>query len=318
VDWNDDGKLDILSGCYWTDGEDGGHIQILHGRGTNDFEESKSLENIAGNPLQNVEVPEGVSAEMKAICTQQHAADYDNDGDLDLIVGCFGKELFLYENKADEENGKQSLVEQPVELSIKSTAHHAAPHLVDWDNDGDLDLLSGSTDGGVLISINAGDAETPDWQPFKQLVMPSEAAMQQSASGEIVMSGSTRVWATDWNGDGLQDLLIGDSANLVTPAKGKSAKEIAAGKAEIEKEMQAISSKMEPIYEEFEKAQTAGEEPSEELMAKMNEYSSKMGVIYNRMSDFEESKSTGFVWLMIRKPTSGSQVSAEVSKTDSP
>ena len=215
MDWNQDRKLDILSGCYWTDGAKAGQIQILIGKGGNDFEESVSLENILGKPLENVEVSEGVRAETKAICTQQHAADYDNDGDLDLIVGCFSQQFFLYENKANEENGAQSLVEKPIMLSIQSTAHHSAPHLADWDNDGDLDLLSGTSNGGVLISENTGTPENPDWQPFKQLVQ-STAVRQQNAANEIQMAQSTRVWATDWNGDGLLDLLVGDSTTLVS------------------------------------------------------------------------------------------------------
>ena len=68
MDWNQDGKLDILSGCYRIDGK-GGQIQILIGRGGNNFEESVSLENVAGKPLENVEDPEGIEAVIKAICT---------------------------------------------------------------------------------------------------------------------------------------------------------------------------------------------------------------------------------------------------------
>lgn len=241
MDWNQDGKLDILSGCYRIDGK-GGQIQILIGRGGNNFEESVSLENVAGKPLENVEDPEGIEAVIKAICTQQHAADYDNDGDLDLIVGCSSKQFFLYENKANDENGVHSLVEKPVMLSIQSTANHSAPHLADWDSDGDLDLLSGTSDGGVLISENTGTPEKPDWQPFEQLVQ-STGAYQQNVADGIQMGRSTRVWATDWNGDGLLDLLVGDSATLVS----------------------------------------------------------------------EGSKRTGFVWLLIQKPTTASTVVAKVS-----
>ena len=62
------------------------------------------LENVAGKPL-NVEVSEDVRAETRAICTQQHAAGYENDKDVD----CFSSQFFLYENKANEENGVLSL-----------------------------------------------------------------------------------------------------------------------------------------------------------------------------------------------------------------
>lgn len=36
MDWNGDGHRDILSGCYWTEGADAGHIQWLAGSGSLD------------------------------------------------------------------------------------------------------------------------------------------------------------------------------------------------------------------------------------------------------------------------------------------
>lgn len=315
MDWDQDGKLDILSGCYWTDGADAGQIQILIGKGGNNFGEAVSLENMAGKPLENVAVADGVQAEMRAICTHQHAADYDNDGDLDLIVGCFGEQFYLYENKADEENGAQSLVETPIELSIKSNSHHSAPHLADWDNDGDLDLLSGTSNGGALISENTGTAEKPDWQPFKQLVKPTSVYEQNP--NDIQLAQATRVWTTDWNGDGLLDLLIGDNSTLVTPVSGMSAQEVAEGKAAIEKEMQAVSEKMEAFMPKYQAAMEKGEEPDEKTNRMMEEYSMKISEIYERKSDFETSESTGFVWLLIRKPSIESPVSNKMSKSES-
>ena len=70
------------------------------------FGRLKDLENVAGKPLKNVEVSEDVRAQTRAICTQQHAAGYENDKDVD----CFSSQFFLYENKANEENGVLSLV----------------------------------------------------------------------------------------------------------------------------------------------------------------------------------------------------------------
>ena len=154
MDWDQDGKLDILSGCYWTDDADGAHLQILNGKGDMDFAESQSLKNAAGDPIQNAPASSG-GPDTDIICTQQHAVDYDDDGDLDLVVGCFGMKFFLFENKADKD-GKNAIAEKAEVLSIQSTSHHAAPHLVDWDNDGDLDLLSGTSDGGVIYSDNTG------------------------------------------------------------------------------------------------------------------------------------------------------------------
>jgi hypothetical protein len=318
VDWDQDGKLDILSGCYWTEGAEAGHIQLLTGKGGIDFEEAVSLKNMAGKPLENIVLEGEDENQILSICTQQHAVDYDGDNDLDLVVGCFGPKFYLYENKADSENGEQSLVEQPVELSIESTGYHSAPHLVDWDDDGDLDLLSGSSDGGVLLSENTGTREEPQWAAFKQLVPPSELHEQSTDDGgEIQMSPSTRVWATDWNGDGLLDLLVGDSASVVNAKPGISPSVFQKRRKEHEQKMAAIGKKQQALMPEYEEAMEAGEEPDAELEAKMEEISEELMEIYKSTNEFQTSERTGFVWLLIRKPTTA-EVSTEVPIADGP
>jgi len=317
VDWNNDGHLDILSGCYWTDKADGGFIQILAGNGTLDFAAADTLKNAAGNPLLNAKLVGDkengmVPNQTETICTQQHAVDYDGDGDLDLVVGSFGPNFFYYENTGSNED--KQLSENPVKLPIESINYHSAPHLVDWDGDGDLDFLSGTGEGGAIISINTGTRQAPEWASFRQLISPSGRHEQTTAGGkEIAPSPSTRLWATDWNGDGLLDLLVGDSANIVNPKEGiepadyeKRLKEFNAKMAEVQKTQQ-------PLYDEYSKAAKAGEEPGEELQKKMQEASASMMELYNSKAEFQDARSTGFVWLFLRKPAVQQTLTSETS-----
>ena len=318
MDWDQDGKLDILSGCYWTEGAEAGHIQLLKGKGDLNFEEAVPLENMAGKPLENTEPDGSEQNQMLNICTQQHAVDYDGDGDLDLVVGCFGTKFFLYENKADEENGEQSLVEEAIELPVESIALHSAPHLVDWDNDGDLDLLSGSSEGGALISENKGTRKEPQWTAFKQLLPPSTQHEQSISDGtRIEMSRSTRVWATDWNGDGLLDLLVGDSANILKAKPGISAAKFEKLRSAYEKKMASIVKQQQALMPEYKAAIESGEELTEELKARIEKIGEEFMEVYKGADQFQTSKNTGFVWLLIRKPTTAF-VSTEVSSPDSP
>ena len=304
MDWDQDGIVDILSGCYWTDDQEGAHLQILTGRGGSDFAEAKSLLNVAGEPLQNAPVPEGESYTLDAICTHQHAVDYDGDGDLDLVVGCFGTKFFLFENIAEQKEGKNVIAEQPIALPIESPAHHSAPHLADWDGDGDLDLLSGTSEGGAVLSENTGTREKPRWADFKQLVEPSDRREQILTDGQpIEMGPATRVWATDWNGDGLLDLLIGDNTSLVTAAEGVDLEEAQRQREADAKKMEEITKELQPLIQQYQEAA----EQEEELSEKISKLQEQMWEIYSNRSDYQESQSTGHVWLLIRKPDQPTQ-----------
>jgi hypothetical protein len=301
VDWTGDGKLDILSGCYWTEGADGGHIQLLAGRGGLDFAESIDLLSGEGKPLLNEALAEDESNQTSIICVQQHAVDYDGDGDLDLVVGCFGQDFFFYENKGTAE--KPALVTTPQKLALKSPDYHSAPHLVDWDGDGDLDLLSGSGNGGVLLAENTGTRTEPKWSEFQRLIPASQRSEQLLSEGTSIQpSQSTRAWATDWNGDGLLDLLVGDSASLIQPAKGLSLEEFEQKRKAHNEALQELARKQQPIMEQYMAAREKGEELPEEVTKAMQETQAEIQKLFAGQSEFQQAENTGFVWLYLQKP----------------
>lgn len=301
MDWTNDGKLDILSGCYWTEGSDGGHIQLLEGRGGIDFAESRNLLSGEGKPLLNEALADDKSNQTSIICVQQHAVDYDGDGDLDLVVGCFDQAFFLYENKGTAD--QPDLVTTPRKLELKSPDYHSAPHLVDWDGDGDLDLLSGSGNGGVLYAENTGNRAEPKWGEFQRLVPASQLQEQLLGDGASVQpSPSTRVWAADWNGDGLLDLLVGDSANLIQPAEGLSLEEFEQKRKAHAEALQQLARKQQPIMEQYMAAREKGEELPEEVTKAMQETQAEIQKLFAGQSEFQQAENTGFVWLYLQKP----------------
>lgn len=260
------------------------------------------MKNVAGKPLQNAPADDEAQVDTDVICTEQHAVDFDGDGDLDLVVGCFGKKFFLYENIAEEKDGVNTIAEQASVLPIESTSNHSAPHLVDWDNDGDLDLLSGTSNGGAIISENVGTRSEPVWSEFKQLVPPSNVYEQATHDGKPIEVGpATRVWATDWNGDGWQDLLIGDRTTINNPADGVDVATWKRRRAEDDAKLASISQEMQEFMPDYEEAAEEGEEPSAKVMEKFQQLSEKMQKIYEGRAEYQDSKSTGHVWLLIRK-----------------
>ncbi len=306
MDWDNDGNLDILSGCYWTQGASEGQLQMLRGNGELDFAKAEPIRNSKGETPCNFEISENAKPafDLRNICTHQHAVDFDGDGDLDLVVGCFGSAFYFFENTADE--GLPDFAKYGTKLNVDSPAGHSNPHLVDWDGDGDLDLLSGSSRGGVFISLNAGDAKTPKWDDFKQLVEGASLHEVEIDEGTPSLPGpNTRVWATDWNADGLLDLLVGDQVTLVSRKSGISAAEYEKRRTAYDQRMAELSQQQQHFVEsrgdDFDYDKMTEEEQAE--MAAMNVATRE---VYDSRSEYISSRMTGRVWLLIQKARSDS------------
>lgn len=312
MDWDLDGKLDILSGCYWTEDANAGHIYFIKGTGDAQFATPAPLLNAEGKALENITLsdeeystPEGQNRVTEAICTHQFAVDFDGDGDLDVVNGCFGSSFYYFENTGTAEQPKLS--SQPVKLPVNFKGYHAAPHLVDWDQDGDLDLLTGSAQGGVQISFNTGSRTEPVWSEFQQLIAePAEAHREQVLfDGVALEPGSgTRVWAHDWNGDGWLDLIVGDSTTVVRPATGLSQAEFQAKQAAHEEEVAKLMEAQREVYERYsealEKSQN-GEEIDPKITEEVQNASKAFGELQKKQDEWCETRMTGHVWVYVRK-----------------
>lgn len=98
----------------------------------------------------------------------------------------------------------------PKEIGVTRTM--ATMNLVDWDGDGDLDMLFGAVDGLVSININEGDRKIAKFG-YRRLV-------------RLVDGSPVRTWSksdpigVDWDRDGILDLLIGDCSGDVIFFRG--------------------------------------------------------------------------------------------------
>jgi hypothetical protein len=134
--------------------------------------------------------------------------DWDNDGDHDLLVGDGVGYVYIFlninNNTNPELDGGTRLQDSNGDMDI---GNRAAPIVYDWDKDGLDDLLIGSYTGYIFIYLNVGTEENPafDWRTYLEVGGAIFRATEDANQWEVI--SSPRIF--DWNGDGLDDLLVG-------------------------------------------------------------------------------------------------------------
>jgi hypothetical protein len=92
-------------------------------------------------------------------------------------------------------------------IQLRIASFGSWPAVVDWDGDGDLDLLIGSFAGSVYRRENVGTRAQPQW---------AEDAIGITADGKAIHGNAHACPAVaDWDGDGRWDLLLGWSDGSV-------------------------------------------------------------------------------------------------------
>src|SRR3989344_2624950 len=122
-------------------------------------------------------------------------ADLDNDGDYDLLIGNTDGISYGYENTGTAASSTWTAKSAWDTPDIGSSV---APAFADLDNDGDYDLLIGSSLGTSYGYENTGTVTSPTWTAKSDWNAPNFAS-------------STRPAFADLDNDGDYDLLIGET-----------------------------------------------------------------------------------------------------------
>jgi hypothetical protein len=290
VDLNGDGCNDILSGSYSRNGQPmAGLFQVLWGKPDGTFQKAEVLEGTDDEPLL---IPLGPDKDawIDCICTRPTAVDWDGDGKLDLIVGNFTGSFYLFLGEGQGRFLPKGQLITCETSPLKINGHHSDPFVIDWDHDGDLDLLSGSSDGGVQWAENvAGPGKSPKLKPFRTLIERTAALPSGQSLGEADLKGpvmATRIWVDDINSDGKLDILVGDMVTLVSPAKGLSEEQLKTRYVEWQKEWEAALAEINSSADDA---------------TKQAEAQKRLRKLYTDRTSFMREEMTGFVWLYVQK-----------------
>ncbi len=267
-----------------------GLFQLLRGQKNGTFLAATTLLGTDGEPLI---IPVRDQEQItRNICTRPTAVDWDGDGDLDLIVGNFEGGFHLFTGEGAGKFGPKSEELRTGESPLRIQGAHSDPFVVDWDGDGDLDLLSGSTNGGVQWAENLGKpGQPPQLAPFTWLIPATGQVTYGGTIAEAELTGpttATRVWVDDVNADGKLDILVGDNITITAPMPGVSAQESEQRLARWQEEANRLLAKLNGL-------------PPTATNAERQQLSRDYSAHYRKRQELVQETRTGFVWLYVQK-----------------
>jgi VCBS repeat protein len=179
VDLDLDGNVDLLSGSW------PGELFLFERQPDGSFLAPEMLKDKSGH---YIDIGGGITESGNEILITGNGEFIEKDGK--TVVTYHGEEVAA-------KPGKQ--------IAITGTASSA--FAIDWDADGDMDLLVGDIRGNVWLVPNEGDA--------KHYAFGKEQHLKADGR-EIVVGGDAGPSCADWDGDGDFDLLVGDGEGKVS------------------------------------------------------------------------------------------------------
>ncbi len=315
VDMNADGMNDMVMAtfegtAFWVEGSKDGFIKPQHIVDCNN-------ENIRISMYWDDEEEDYLfvdrSAENEDYFKQHHltstaAVDWDEDGDLDLLLGAYEGALYLCLNQGS----KEEPIFAATNLQVKSDGKLltiqgglATPRVCDWNRDGLFDILCGGSSGGVFFYANIGQKGKPEFAAAQTLVQQS---LEDSYASGLVPTknglpmrpdSSFHIDALDYDHDGDLDLLVGAKSYYAISETRLSNDE----QEELQKLEQELNQLTEELTEFFNEAN--GELKAMEKLYESDDFSkfqSKLGqLMIERESLSPATHEANLVWLYRNK-----------------
>jgi len=138
------------------------------------------------------------------------ACDWDCDGVLDLVSSTMGRRLYWMKGRRTEDELR---FEKPRVFTLGGKKlvhpHRTLPDVVDWNKDGQLDIVGLDKQSNLVIFLGNGTSDFASMRALKTTEdKPVCAALNiKNPSVDTSRSGRTGVAVVDWDGDGQLDLI---------------------------------------------------------------------------------------------------------------
>ncbi len=149
------------------------------------------------------------------------AVDFNGDGYIDLMVGDEDGRVAFIENTGRVRNDKKSrmpIFKTPVYLKQRADnlkfGALSTPVSVDWDGDGDEDILAGNSAGNICLVENLSGGTSPRWAEPRMFQLGNEVIRVMAGPNGSVQGPCEAKWGytcfsvADWDNDGLKDLIV--------------------------------------------------------------------------------------------------------------
>jgi len=223
--------------------------------------------------------------------------DLNGDGLKDMLSGSWPGELYLFQRKPNRMFDKSVQIATAKGEKIK-VGSATALAVTDWNGDGLLDLLIGDIEGQMHFARNQGATNKPVFAPPTRM----------DAGGSLLkVGGDSGPCVADWDGDGVNDLLVGEGNGQVTFFKNTgTAREpkLAAGTTLVNGSGYSAGGKTDGVASRAKPA-VADWNGDGQLDLLVGDFRSSGG-------DPQKPEYHGYVWVYLRKP-SGKPESASVN-----
>jgi len=169
------------------------------------------------------------------------AVDFNGDGHLDIVCGDEDGRVAFLENTGKTVEGMPQFLPPRYFRQFAADVKFGAlitPYAVDWDGDGDEDLVSGNTAGYIGFIENLGGMPTR-WAQPRYLSAEGKLIHEQAGPNGSIQGPAEEKWGysilsvADWDGDGLPDIMTNGIWGKIVWYKNigtRTAPRLAAGK----------------------------------------------------------------------------------------